>query len=156
MEHYRKTGYPLAVKLGTITPNGADFQSYDEDDMVLDPIMAEHLSHFGWRQTDKTELVIERNQRFGEWELIQESGSHSSLCLALITQTFGAWGTAATSTLFWRYSSASLTSRGNMWINWRRHYRMPQQTLPKSSAPRWPNLAIVFSLENTSSLLPSH
>ena len=46
MEHYRETGYPLAVKLGTITPHGAHFYSYDEDDMVLDPIMAEHLSHF--------------------------------------------------------------------------------------------------------------
>lgn len=37
VEHYRETGYPLAVKLGTITPDGADVYSYDEDDMVLDP-----------------------------------------------------------------------------------------------------------------------
>uniref|UniRef100_A0A8C0H4G0 Ubiquitin carboxyl-terminal hydrolase n=1 Tax=Chelonoidis abingdonii TaxID=106734 RepID=A0A8C0H4G0_CHEAB len=47
VEHYRETGYPLAVKLGTITPDGADVYSYDEDDMVLDPSLAEHLAHFG-------------------------------------------------------------------------------------------------------------
>ncbi|XP_078064602.1 ubiquitin carboxyl-terminal hydrolase 5-like, partial [Mustelus asterias] len=47
LEHYKQCGYPLAVKLGTITPDGADVYSYDEDDMVLDPNLAEHLSHFG-------------------------------------------------------------------------------------------------------------
>ncbi|GCB80536.1 hypothetical protein scyTo_0017213, partial [Scyliorhinus torazame] len=47
LEHYKQSGYPLAVKLGTITPDGADVYSYDEDDMVLDPNLAEHLSHFG-------------------------------------------------------------------------------------------------------------
>lgn len=80
VEHFRETGYPLAVKLGTITPDGADVYSYDEDDMVLDPNLAEHLSHFGidmlkMQKTDKTmtELEIDMNQRIGEWELIQES-----------------------------------------------------------------------------------
>lgn len=38
LRHYEATGrkYPLVVKLGTITPNGADVYSYadDEDDMV--------------------------------------------------------------------------------------------------------------------------
>ena len=41
MRHYEATGsrYPLVVKLGTITPHGADVYSYasDENDMVLDP-----------------------------------------------------------------------------------------------------------------------
>ena len=41
LRHFQATGnkYPLAVKLGTITPHGADVYSYapDEDDMVLDP-----------------------------------------------------------------------------------------------------------------------
>lgn len=44
MRHYEATGrrYPLAVKLGTITPHSADVYSYaaDEDDMVLDPKLA--------------------------------------------------------------------------------------------------------------------
>lgn len=81
LEHYKETGYPLAVKLGTITPDGADVYSYEEDDMVLDPSLAEHLAHFGidmmkMQKTDKTmtELEIDMNQRIGEWEVIQESG----------------------------------------------------------------------------------
>lgn len=37
------------VKLGTITPHGADVYSYapDEDDMVTDPLLAQHLEHWG-------------------------------------------------------------------------------------------------------------
>jgi ubiquitin carboxyl-terminal hydrolase 5/13 len=51
MRHFEATGrkYPLVVKLGTITPAGADVYSYapDEDDMVLDPHLASHLAHWG-------------------------------------------------------------------------------------------------------------
>jgi ubiquitin carboxyl-terminal hydrolase 5/13 len=51
LRHYHETGkqYPLVVKLGTITPNAADVYSYaeDEDDMVTDPLLAEHLAHWG-------------------------------------------------------------------------------------------------------------
>ncbi|CAI9574449.1 unnamed protein product [Staurois parvus] len=75
VQHYKETGYPLAVKLGTITPDGADVYSYDEDDMVINPNLAEHLSHFGidmmkMQKTDKTmtELEIDMNQRIGgQW-----------------------------------------------------------------------------------------
>uniref|UniRef100_A0A3P8R6B0 Ubiquitin carboxyl-terminal hydrolase n=1 Tax=Astatotilapia calliptera TaxID=8154 RepID=A0A3P8R6B0_ASTCA len=80
--HYQETGYPLAVKLGTITPDGADVYSYDEDDMVLDSKLPEHLAHFGidmmtMEKTERTmtELEIAVNQRVGEWEVIQESGT---------------------------------------------------------------------------------
>lgn len=82
LEHYRKTGYPLAVKLGTISPGGADVYSYDEDDMVIDSKLAEHLAHFGinmmnMEKSDKTmtELQIDINQKLGsEWSILQESG----------------------------------------------------------------------------------
>ncbi len=41
LRHFEATGskYPLVVKLGTITPHGADVFSYapDENDMVEDP-----------------------------------------------------------------------------------------------------------------------
>ena len=41
LRHFQATGskYPLVVKLGTITPHGADVFSYapDENDMVEDP-----------------------------------------------------------------------------------------------------------------------
>ena len=45
--HYEQTKYPLAVKLGTITPDGADVYSYEEDEMVEDPQLVQHLGHFG-------------------------------------------------------------------------------------------------------------
>ncbi|CAG9561713.1 unnamed protein product [Danaus chrysippus] len=83
VEHYRATGYPLAVKLGTITADGTgDVYSYAEDDMVEDPYLAEHLKHFGinvqqLQKTEKSmvELELELNRRTGEWNTIQESGS---------------------------------------------------------------------------------
>nr|XP_058970629.1 ubiquitin carboxyl-terminal hydrolase 5-like [Pocillopora verrucosa] len=80
-DYYKETKYPLAVKLGTITPDGADVFSYDEDDMVEDPNLAQHLAHFGinitqMEKTDKTmaELEIDINMRIREWDVIQESG----------------------------------------------------------------------------------
>ncbi|RXM28244.1 Ubiquitin carboxyl-terminal hydrolase 13 [Acipenser ruthenus] len=80
LEHYRETNYPLAVKLGTITPDGADVYSFDEEEAVLDPHLAEHLSHFGidMLQMQKTENGFTDNDvspRISEWEVIQESGS---------------------------------------------------------------------------------
>ena len=47
VEHYAVAKYPLAVKLGTITADGGDVFSYDEDDMVLDPHLGQHLAHWG-------------------------------------------------------------------------------------------------------------
>lgn len=82
VEYYERTKYPLAVKLGTINAQGADVYSYDEDDMVLDSNLAVHLAHFGinmnkMEKTDKTmaEMEIDLNQKVGEWDRIQESGS---------------------------------------------------------------------------------
>lgn len=83
VEHFRVTGYPLAVKLGTITKEGkADVYSYDEDDMVEDPYLNAHLAHFGinitqMEKTDKSmvELELDLNQKVGEWGTCQESGS---------------------------------------------------------------------------------
>ncbi|XP_068753403.1 ubiquitin carboxyl-terminal hydrolase 5-like isoform X1 [Montipora capricornis] len=81
IDYYKETNYPLAVKLGTITPDGADVFSYDEDDMVEDPNLAQHLAHFGinitqMEKTDKTmaELEIDINMRIREWDVIQEAG----------------------------------------------------------------------------------
>jgi ubiquitin carboxyl-terminal hydrolase 5/13 len=49
--HFEATGsqYPLCVKLGTITAQGADVFSYakDEQDMVLDPLLGKHMAHWG-------------------------------------------------------------------------------------------------------------
>ncbi|CAD5112680.1 DgyrCDS1901 [Dimorphilus gyrociliatus] len=82
IEYFRETGYPLCVKLGTITPSGADVYSYAEDEMVIDPKLKEHLAHFGINmmtseKTEKSmsELEIELNERSAEWASMQETGS---------------------------------------------------------------------------------
>ncbi|KAM9544093.1 ubiquitin carboxyl-terminal hydrolase 13 isoform 2-T2 [Guaruba guarouba] len=79
VEHYKETGYPLAVKLGTITPDGADVYSFDEEEPVLDPHIAKHLAHFGidMLQMQVTENGLRDNDikpRVSEWEVIQEAG----------------------------------------------------------------------------------
>jgi len=82
VDYYDQTKYPLAVKLGTITPQGGDVYSYVEDDMVLDPLLAEHLSHFGINMMTSekssktmTEMEIEANKDLKlEYDQIMESG----------------------------------------------------------------------------------
>ncbi|GAX82603.1 hypothetical protein CEUSTIGMA_g10029.t1 [Chlamydomonas eustigma] len=85
LRHFQDTGnkYPLVVKLGTITPHGADVYSYapDEDDMVSDPHLADHLAHWGinmmqMEKTEKTmaELQIGLNLSY-EFGRITESGT---------------------------------------------------------------------------------
>lgn len=82
-EHYQQYGYPLAVKLGTITYDGkADVFSYPEDDMVIDSNLEKHLAHFGismaaMKKSEKSmvELELEINQRIGEWSLLTECDS---------------------------------------------------------------------------------
>ncbi|XP_076637563.1 ubiquitin specific protease 5 [Colletes latitarsis] len=83
VEHYRATGYPLAVKLGTLTKEGkGDVFSYVEDDMVENPNLISHLAHWGiniaqMEKTDKSmvELELDLNHRFGEWVALQEAAS---------------------------------------------------------------------------------
>ena len=85
LTHFEATGsiYPLAVKLGTITPKGADVFCYaaDENDMVLDPALSRHLQHWGinmleMEKTDKSmaELQIDLNAKH-EFDSITEEGS---------------------------------------------------------------------------------
>lgn len=82
LEHYEATGrqYPLAVKLGTITPHGADVWSYaaDEDALVIDPLLAEHLSFWGidvmkLEKTEKTmgEMEVALNMSY-DWTRIMD------------------------------------------------------------------------------------
>ncbi|GLT77243.1 hypothetical protein SLA2020_488480 [Shorea laevis] len=82
IEHYKETGYPLAIKLGTITADleAADVFSYPEDDGVEDPLLAQHLQFFGidFTSLQKTEMTtaereLDQNINF-DWNRIQESG----------------------------------------------------------------------------------
>ncbi|GIM06941.1 hypothetical protein Vretimale_11173 [Volvox reticuliferus] len=85
LRHFESTGrrYPLVVKLGTITPHSADVYSYapDEDDMVTDPHLAQHLAHWGidimkMEKTEKTmsELQADLNTSY-EFSRITEAGA---------------------------------------------------------------------------------
>ncbi|KAG6421313.1 hypothetical protein SASPL_117864 [Salvia splendens] len=89
VNHYNATGYPLAVKLGTITADleaagvvlsCSDVYSYAEDESVVDPLLAQHLQHFGidFSSLQKTEMTtaereLDQNTNF-DWNRIQESG----------------------------------------------------------------------------------
>jgi len=80
LAHYKETKYPLAVKIGTVTPTTAEVYSYDEDDMVIDPLLTEHLAHFGidrsiLTKTDKSmaELTVDANSKF-QFDRITEAG----------------------------------------------------------------------------------
>uniref|UniRef100_A0A8D0CP09 Ubiquitin carboxyl-terminal hydrolase 13 n=1 Tax=Sander lucioperca TaxID=283035 RepID=A0A8D0CP09_SANLU len=81
LDHYKETKYPLAVKLDTITPDGADVYSFEEEEAVLDPHISEHLSHFGidmlqmQKRTENGHHTDNNSRpRVSEWEVIQESG----------------------------------------------------------------------------------
>jgi ubiquitin carboxyl-terminal hydrolase 5/13 len=87
LEHFNETGkqYPLCVKLGTITPNGADIWSYaeDEDTLVLDTNLAAHLRHWGidimgLEKTEKSliEMEAELNASY-DWTKILEGGAEA-------------------------------------------------------------------------------
>lgn len=89
LKHYEETGrkYPLCVKLGTITQHGADVWSYaaDEDDLVIDPFLAQHLSHWGidimkLEKTDKTlsEMEVDMNMKY-DWSRLLDGGESMTL-----------------------------------------------------------------------------
>lgn len=84
LDHFAETGgmYPLSVKLGTITAEGGDVYSYapDEDDMVSNKLLTQHLAHFGinvanLKKTDKSmnELQVGLNLSY-EFDTITEAG----------------------------------------------------------------------------------
>jgi ubiquitin carboxyl-terminal hydrolase 5/13 len=89
LQHYIDTGrqFPLCVKLGTITPQGADVWSYaeDEDSMVIDPLLPEHLRHWGidvvgLEKTEKStnEIEAELNAKY-DWSKIIVEGDTARL-----------------------------------------------------------------------------
>lgn len=82
--HYDSTHHPVAVKLGSITPEGtADVYCYACDDEVKDHHLATHLKHFGINiaeaeKTEKslTELQLEQNIK---WDFSLHSGDSEKL-----------------------------------------------------------------------------
>ncbi|EPY26229.1 cysteine peptidase, Clan CA, family C19 [Strigomonas culicis] len=80
LRHYKETGHPASVKLGTVTPGGADFYCYSCDDDVSDVHFAAHMAHFGInvatsKKTAKTmgEMMYDYTSQF-DFNKITESG----------------------------------------------------------------------------------
>ncbi|KAJ2893568.1 hypothetical protein MKZ38_008440 [Zalerion maritima] len=81
LAHYQETQHGVAVKLGSITPEGtADVYCYDCDDEKVDDDLGHHLAHWGIilaerQKTEKslTEMQIEQNMRW-EFTMSTEDG----------------------------------------------------------------------------------
>ncbi|KAJ3800864.1 ubiquitin carboxyl-terminal hydrolase 14 [Lentinula aff. detonsa] len=81
LAHYHASGHSVAVKLGTITPEGnADIYCYSCDDSKLDPSLSTHLSTFGINLSAQTktelsitEMQIEHNLKY-DFSLTNEDG----------------------------------------------------------------------------------
>ena len=81
LAHTTQTGHPVAVKLGSITPEGtADVYCYKCNEERIDPELAAHLAHWGINiaereKTEKslTELQIEENLKW-DFSMTTEDG----------------------------------------------------------------------------------
>ncbi|KAF8276132.1 putative ubiquitin carboxyl-terminal hydrolase [Trypanosoma cruzi] len=80
LQHYMHTMHPVVVKLGTVTPSGADFYCYLCDDEVSDVHFANHMQHFGIdiqtaKKTAKTlgEMQYDYSSQF-DFKRITENG----------------------------------------------------------------------------------
>ncbi|EPE04485.1 ubiquitin carboxyl-terminal hydrolase [Ophiostoma piceae UAMH 11346] len=81
LTHANESGHGVAVKLGSITPEGsADVYCYSCDEERVDESLAEHLAHWGIiladrQKTEKslTEMQIEQNLRW-EFSMTTEDG----------------------------------------------------------------------------------
>ena len=66
LAHASATGFSTAVKLGTLSPDlaSAEVYSYAEDELVADPLLRQHLAHFGIdaRELQRTEQTIAEAQ----------------------------------------------------------------------------------------------
>ncbi|CAG8955578.1 hypothetical protein HYFRA_00009532 [Hymenoscyphus fraxineus] len=81
LEHKNTTGHAVAVKLGSITPEGtADVYCYQCDEERIDEDLGKHLAHWGIilaerQKTEKslTEMQVEENLRW-EFSMTDEEG----------------------------------------------------------------------------------
>jgi ubiquitin carboxyl-terminal hydrolase 5/13 len=81
LEHKNTTGHAIAVKLGSITPEGtADIYCYECDEERIDDDLGTHLAHWGIilaerQKTEKslTEMQVDENMRW-EFSMTDEDG----------------------------------------------------------------------------------
>lgn len=81
LKHFELTGHPVVVKLGTVTPECADYYCYDCDDDVADVHFKDHMKHFGIdiataKKTAQTmgEMQYDYSTQF-DFNAITEAGS---------------------------------------------------------------------------------
>ncbi|KAI8896708.1 hypothetical protein BC833DRAFT_596534 [Globomyces pollinis-pini] len=81
LNHFESTAHPIAVKMGSITPEGkADIFCYEHGNEILDPKLSKHLANFGINisQQEKTEksiaeMQLEQNLKF-DFSMTTEDG----------------------------------------------------------------------------------
>jgi ubiquitin carboxyl-terminal hydrolase 5/13 len=81
LEHKSSTGHPVAVKLGSITPEGtADVYCYECDEERIDNDLGQHLAHWGIILADRektekslTEMQVDENLRW-EFSMTDDDG----------------------------------------------------------------------------------
>ena len=81
LKHTELTSHAVAVKLGSITPEGtADIYCYDCNEERIDPELAQHLSHWGINIAERektemslTEMQIEQNMKW-DFSMTTEDG----------------------------------------------------------------------------------
>ncbi|KAK9447508.1 uncharacterized protein V1518DRAFT_421178 [Limtongia smithiae] len=81
LSHFDETLHPVSVKLGSITPDGtADVYCYLCNEERQDPDLAEHLSHWGIKISERqkvekslTELQLEQNMKW-EFSMTDDKG----------------------------------------------------------------------------------
>ena len=90
LRHFQAMGnkYPLAVKLGTITPHGADVYSYapDEDDMVLDPKLVSNTALDATKDDVQCRGACQCQAVLGMWRLQSTPVTQYSAVLASSTR----------------------------------------------------------------------
>ena len=86
LEHFKQTGHPVCVKMGTISPDGrADLFCYACDDTVTDSHIAEHLQKLGIdvqnavkTESTTTELNIQINKNW-DFDAVSKDGKEFEL-----------------------------------------------------------------------------
>lgn len=81
LEHFKQTGHPVCVKMGTISPDGrADLYCYSCDETVSDSHIKEHLAKFGINvdtavktESTTTELNVQRNKDW-DFDTVSKNG----------------------------------------------------------------------------------
>lgn len=84
--HYLQSGHAIVLKLGTVTPAGADVHCYACDDEVTDPNLAIHLAHFGVDMRNATkgakslaEMELDRSLQH-DYNIVTEAGKNLISC----------------------------------------------------------------------------